>query len=162
MNIYQTILELEEKNRNVYRDLAQKCESNEGIRYILNMLANEQDKHIEVLSSLKGGTCSGIRSTTVFQEARKLFEGLQSDQKTFSCSLDQVQLYRDALDLVNKKLKLYSAMIDETECEPDRKTLSEIIEEERQQVIVLENIILMVSRPESWLEDAEFSHLDEY
>ena len=27
---------------------------------------------------------------------------------------------------------------------------------------VLDNIIRMVERPEQWLEDAEFSHLDEY
>jgi hypothetical protein len=35
-------------------------------------------------------------------------------------------------------------------------------EEEKKQAVVLGNIIEMVRRPETWLEDAEFRHLDEY
>ena len=162
MNFYQTILELEKKTIEVYRDLAQQCGSHVGIRYILTMLADDQEKHVAALSSIREGTCSGVRETAAFQEARKLFEKMQRDREAFSCGIEQVRLYEEALGLVRKKGRLYSEMRDETDCESDKEALMEIAKEEEKQAVVLENIIMMVNRPETWLEDAEFTHLDEY
>jgi len=41
-------------------------------------------------------------------------------------------------------------------------TFKEIADEEKRHYFLLENIIQFVSRPKTWLEDAEFNHLEEY
>lgn len=46
---------------------------------------------------------------------------------------------------------------------PDsKKVLQQIAEEEKQQKVVLENIIEMIERPDNWIENAEFYHFDQY
>lgn len=34
---------------------------------------------------------------------KKLFEEMQKNKETFSCNIDQVRLYKDALKLVSRK-----------------------------------------------------------
>ncbi len=53
-------------------------------------------------------------------------------------------------------------MIDELESETDKKALTRIAEDERKHRFVLEDMIEMVTRPLTWIENAEFIHFDEY
>ena len=53
-------------------------------------------------------------------------------------------------------------MRTQLESEFGQTILKELIAEERKQLNVLDNIIEMVSRPQNWLDNAEFFHLDEY
>lgn len=47
------------------------------------------------------------------------------------------------------------------ECLNKQQTINEL-EEEKKHYFLLDNIIEFVSRPEQWLENAEFYHLEEY
>jgi len=48
------------------------------------------------------------------------------------------------------------------DCAEDNKMIEKLVSEEKKHLLVLENIIEMVNRPNLWIEDAEFNHLDEY
>ena len=43
-----------------------------------------------------------------------------------------------------------------------KRIFQKLAEEEKKHYFLLENIIQFVSRPETWLENAEFYHLEEY
>jgi rubrerythrin len=71
-------------------------------------------------------------------------------------------LYKEARNLVQKKQQFYEEMVDRMGSDENKNLVKHLVEEEKKQAAVLDNIIEMVSRPNTWLENAEFHHLDEY
>lgn len=162
MNFIDTALELEKRAVRIYRDLADRCATDEGIKKILLMLANDQDKHKQAFEKMLESSCGEPMGAQTFSRTKDLFQRMKEDKKTFTCDLDQLDLYRQARDLILKKHSLYTEMADSVDCPGDKEVLRTIADEERRQSIVLDNIIEMVNRPNTWIEDAEFNHLDEY
>ena len=75
-------------------------------------------------------------------------ESLKSIQEKADFSLEDQGLFQE----VKKQLSGIKSGKNTFSCDIDQLKL----------YFVLHNIIQMVERPEGWLEDAEFSHLDEY
>lgn len=162
MDFYEKAFELENAAIRMYRDLSEQCGTNEGIRNILMRLINNHESHFNTLKEMKDKSCGGMESTNAFTQAKSLFEKMQSEKNTFSCDIDQLRLYERARDLIIQKLEFYKGMIGKMDCDDDNKMIEKLVSEEKKHVVVLENIIEMVNRPNLWLEDAEFNHLDEY
>jgi rubrerythrin len=162
MDFIDFALELEKKTIENYRTLAEKCQSNEGVKNILLMLAEDHEKHTKTLKDMPNKVAVEMNETEAFREARELFVSMKKDKTPFSCDIDQVRLYEDARDLVLKKLQFYMDIVEKIEGEENKALVKKMAEEEKKQSIVLDHIIEMVRRPETWLEDAEFHHLDEY
>lgn len=162
MEFFEFALEMERKTIESYRSLAEKCQSNEGVKNILLMQAKDHEKHTKTLVEMRKKSQVKMPDTETFREAKKLFENMQTEKNLFSCDMDQVKLYEDARDLVLKKHRFYLDMIDSMDSEETKRLVRQIAEEEEKQAFVLNNIIEMVRRPQTWLEDAEFHHLEEY
>jgi rubrerythrin len=162
MEFIEFALDMEKKTIESYRTLAEKCQSNEGVKNILIMLAADHENHAKTLERLQIETAVEMEETEAFREARELFTEMQGEKTPFSCDIDQVELYENARDLVLKKHQFYSDIGKSVETEDTKTLINRMAEEEKKQAVVLGNIIEMVRRPETWLEDAEFHHLDEY
>jgi rubrerythrin len=162
MDFFEFALEMEKKTIESYRALAEQCQNNEGVKNILLMLADDHEKHTKTLSDMEDKTAVEMEETEAFRKARVLFADMQKEKDPFSCDIDQVRLYEDARDLVLQKVQLYSDIVEKMETSENKRLVKKMAEEEKKQVVVLENIIEMVRRPQTWLEDAEFHHLDEY
>jgi rubrerythrin len=163
MEFFKFALEMEKKTIENYRTLAERCQSNEGVKNILLMLADDHEKHTKTLITMQNKGHAEMPDTKAFREVHKLFANMQSEKNPFSCDIDQVQLYEDARDLVLKKQQFYLDIVDNMDISQESKALvKQMAEEEWKQAVVLSNIIEMVRRPQTWLEDAEFHHLDEY
>ena len=162
MQFIDFALEMEKKTIESYRALAEKCQSHEGIKNILLMLADDHEKHASTLTEIQNRASVEMDKTEVFREARKVFSDMQENKNPFSCDIDQVRLYEDARKLVLKKQQFYLDVAEKMEREESKALVLKMAEEEKKQAVVLDNIIEMVRRPETWLEDAEFHHLDEY
>ncbi|MGD8537867.1 MAG: ferritin family protein [Candidatus Aminicenantes bacterium] len=162
MEFFEFALEMETKTIESYRTLAEKCQSNEGVKKILLMLAEDHEKHTDTLREMQTSALVEMEETEVFREARRVFSDMQNNKSPFSCDIDQVRLYEDARELVLKKRQFYEDIAAKLETEESRALVAKMAEEEKKQAVVLDNIIEMVRRPETWLEDAEFHHLDEY
>ncbi len=162
MEFFETALEMEKETEQYYRSLAEKCVSNTGIRNILNFLAEDHAKHFSNLELMKNDDCGTMAESTSYEEAKKHFSAIQKERDLFKCDIDQLQLYKKALNLVEKKLNFYMDSIDKLDCPDKQSVLKQIAEEEKHQKNVLENIIEMVEQPNRWVEDAEFYHLDQY
>lgn len=162
MDFFEFALGMENKTIKNYRSLAEKCQSYEGVKNILLMLAEDHKKHKETLLAIERGASVEMEETEAFREARRVFSNMQKDKKPFSCDIDQIKLYEDARDIVLKKLQFYLDVAEKMEKEESKTLIIKMAEEEKKQAVVLDNIIEMVRRPATWLEDAEFHHSDEY
>ena len=82
--------------------------------------------------------------------------------ESFDFDLKQTELYKKAQDIEKKSYEFYTEKANEVTEEYQKEVFLKLADEEKKHYFLLENIIEFVSRPETWLENAEFYHLEEY
>jgi len=162
MKFFETAMDLEKQTEKYYLDLANKCAAKEGLKNILKMLAGDHAQHFTKFMEMRDDSCSEMPATDAFRQTIVYFKQLKEKKETFSCDIEQVNMYKKAKELVQKKSNFYGDSVDKIECPQNKALVEEIIDEEKKHLLVLDNLIELLERPDSWVENAEFFHLDTY
>jgi rubrerythrin len=160
MNIFEFAIEKEKYSEDYYRRLADKT-NNKGLETIFNMLADEEAKHYKIVSDMKEDVAPDLADTTVLSDAKDVFTKMRESAQKFSFDISQTELYKKAQDIEKQSQNFYLEKAKEAE-ETQKEIFLRLAEEEKKHYFLLENIIDFVSRPQTWLENAEWHHLDEY
>jgi len=160
MNIFEYAIQMEKDGETYYRQLAQQT-VNKGLKTILTMLADEEVKHYNAIEKMKT-TESHMVETTILGDAKNVFVQIQESSESFDFEPGQIELYKKAQDIEERSRDFYLEKASQVEEEYQKDILLRLADEEKKHYFLLENIIEFVSRPETWLENAEFSHLEEY
>ncbi len=161
MNIYEFAMQKEEMSENYYRDLANKCES-KGLQRIFTMLADEEHKHYQMVQEMEKKGKPEIGETSVLSDAKKVFERMRDEREQLGCEIEQLELYKDARKFEKESEDYYREKAEEVEDEFQQGFFKKMADEEHKHFMMVENIIQLVQRPERWLENAEWTHLEEY
>ncbi len=153
-------IQLEIEGESFYRDLAAKSGIS-GLKTILNWLADEEVKHRRTFEEMKAGNAVQLTKSTLFGDVKSVFQEM-ADSKEELASIPQPELYRQAQEIETKSRKLYLDKAEETDNPGYKEVFLKIADEEEKHYLLLEKIINFVSRPQTWLEDAEFNQLEEY
>ncbi len=160
MNIFEFAMEKEKYSEDYYRRLAKRT-NNKGLETIFNMLADEEAKHYKIVSDMKEDVAPDLADTTVLSDAKNVFTKMRKSAQKFSFDISQTELYKKAQDIEKQSQNFYLEKAKEAE-ETQKEIFLSLAEEEKKHYFLLENIIDFVSRPQTWLENAEWHHLDEY
>lgn len=160
MNIFDFAMEKEKFSEDYYRQLAAES-GNKGLETIFNMLADEEAKHYKVVSDMKNNTSAAPAETTVLSDAKDVFEKMRESTRNFDFDISQIELYKKAQDIEEQSRDFYLEKAEETE-KPNKEIFLKLADQEKKHFFLLENIIDFVSKPQTWLENAEWYHLDEY
>jgi rubrerythrin len=160
MNIFDFAMEKEKYSEDYYRQLAAKS-NNKGLETVFNMLADEEAKHYKIVSDMKEDIAPDLAETTVLSDAKNVFQKMRESAQNFNFNISQTDLYKKALDIEKQSRDFYLGKADEVE-KTHKEIFLKLADEEKKHYFLLENIIDFVSRPETWLENAEFYHLEEY
>ncbi len=161
MNIFDFAMQMEKEGEAYYRSLAQKS-TTEGIKKILNMLADDEVKHQEILERLKEKSDIAAAETQVLQNAKNIFAEMKDQVIDLDFGESEINLYRKARELEEKSERFYKEKAQEVENIKTKEILLRIAGEENRHIFLIENMIAFLSRPQTWIENAEFYHLDEY
>jgi len=162
MNIYKYAMKMEKGSENYYSELANKTDD-VGLRNILKMLANDEVKHYNIIEQMmKTDVNAELAETYILKNAKNIFIKIKGKDLVFDFDLLQVDFYRKAQEIEEKIYKFYIEMSDKVEIESQRKIFLKLAGEEKKHTFLLENLVEFVSRPETWIENAEFNHLDDY
>lgn len=160
MDIFEYAMQMEKDGEDYYRQAARQID-NKGLESILTMLADEEVKHFNAIQKMK--TEKPLMSdTTILDDAKNVFIQIKESNEEFTANTEQIQLYKKAQDIENKSRDFYLEKADQLEQEHQKQLFLGLAEEEKKHYFLLDNIIEFVSRPQQWLENAEFNHLDEY
>lgn len=160
MDIYEFAMQFEKDGEKYYRDIAESVE-NEGIKKILGILADEEVRHYEILSEMKSRT-PDIGETKTLNSVKNVFQKMKKSGKKLGPGMGQVELYKKAQELEKKSEEFYSQKSDEVKDLSQRALLLKLAEEEKRHFVVLENIIQFVTKPDRYLEDAEFENIEPF
>lgn len=162
MDFFDIAMGIEKEGEDFYKSLAQSCTGNEGIKNIFAMLANDERKHYNLFKKMKENNPVDFQSSDVFDNAKEVFASFRKQFDKVCCDTSQLDLYKKALELEKKSYDYYLEKLDEFTDTVHMGIIRKVANEEKKHVLLLENIIEMVERPESWLENAEFFHREDY
>ncbi len=159
MDIYAYAMEMEQDGERYYREAASQAKS-EGIRNILTMLADAEVRHYETFRRMKDSEAVVVPHLGYLSGIKTIFAEL-SEKKEPMSNGSQVDLYRKAQELEEKTRDFYREQSGAVPAD-QKDVLNRIANEEQKHYDILENLIIMVLRPETWLENAEWYRLEEY
>ena len=155
-------IELKREKESFYRQLAK--ESNSGIRELFSLLAEEEVRHREAIEEMEDSSKAKLIDTTIKKDAKRVFAkmavALGGEEPAFENK--QLQLYDKALKYEEKSEAFYLQQSKETTDSCRQEIFKGIAAQERQHKAVIQAIVDFASKPERWIENAEWSHLEEY
>ncbi|MHC4738875.1 MAG: ferritin family protein [Planctomycetota bacterium] len=160
MTILEYALQMEKDGETYYRKLVQQT-TNKGIQAILTMLADEEVKHYNVIKRMQK-TIPEMTETTILADAKNIFVQIKESAECFDFDIKETGLYKKARDIEERTRKFYLEKANEVESGRQSELFLQLAEQEKKHYFLLENIIEFISRPEQWLENAEFYHLEEF
>ena len=160
MNIYDFAMQMEQDGEAFYRQMADQT-ADVGVQHILNALADDEVKHYAVVKQIKEDAAAPqMDDTVVLASAQNVFARMQG--RSLDTAGPQVEVYRQAQELERKSREFYLEKADEVPQATHKALLLRIAEEENKHYFLLDHMIEFVNRPQTWIEDAEFNHLEEY
>lgn len=159
MKLYDIAIKMEAEGAAYYRDLAKRSPS-EGFRNIFTMLAEDEDRHKATFEAMKANSEIPASTADASIRAARIFREISKDD--FLNEENQLSLYEQALEIELKSIEFYSEQHDLLTDVKQKRALTNIIEEERRHYDLIDDIIVMVERPDRWVEDAEFGLREEY
>jgi rubrerythrin len=160
MDIFNFAIKMEKDGEVFYRQMADQV-NEEGLKNILIMLAEDEVKHAAAIEQIRSRTTE-MANTEILDKAKNIFERMKAFGKEFVFDDDHEALYRKAMEIEQNSIDFYLDRADQVQ-EPRQKALFEqLADEEKKHYRLLGGMADFVNRPKTWLEDAEFFHLEEY
>jgi rubrerythrin len=159
-NIFEYAMQMEKDGEDYYRQLAHKT-NNKGMIIILTMLADEEVKHYNAIEKIKTQKTQ-IGESEILTDAKNVFVQIKESRESFDFDINQTELYQKAQNIEKQSWDFYAEKANEVTEEYQKELFLKLAIEEQKHYILLDNIIEFVSRPEQWLENAEFFHLEDY
>lgn len=160
MDIFKFAMQMESDGEQYYRRLASQA-NDSALASVLNMLADEERKHYDTLERMKDQDTE-MAETTILNNAKNVFAEISRREEKPEAATDQVESYTRAMEIERQSEEFYRQKAVDVRQEYQKGLFLRLAEEEHKHCVLLENIIEFVSRPKTWLENAEFNHLDEY
>ena len=160
MDIFDFAIQMEKNGEAYYRKIAQGAKD-KGMKTIFSLLADEELRHIEVLNQMRT-RCPEPGKTQLLSEVKNIFAEMREKKEHPEIDSSQVDMYKKAQELEEKSKNFYLDKSKEVESAAHKELLLLLAEEEGKHSFILENIIEFVSRPDIWLENAEFVKLEDF
>jgi rubrerythrin len=158
MNVFEFAKKMELEGKRLYEDQLGD-ETNEGLKEILRMLIDQEQRHYEVLDEIeKSGRYRDYKKAS-FRGVRSIFAGMK--KQLAGVPKDHVRFYRKILEIEKRSEEFYRKHASGQKGEV-REILLRLAKEEEGHVVIIENVIEFINKPRTWVEDAEFNHLGEY
>jgi rubrerythrin len=161
MDVFEFAMQKEQYSEQYYRDLAARTNQT-GLRNILTMLADEEAKHYRAVERMRTEAPKQITDTPVLANARDVFEKMRGSAEKFNFDISEADLYRKACDAEEASRKFYLERAEEAEDPAQKEVFRKLAAEEQKHYLIVDSIRSFVARPETFLENAEMYHYEDY
>ncbi len=140
-----------------------QAELNKGnmLYVVFTFLANQERIHADILMRRKDNKRE-VPADNEKLEIKSLFSDLDDFKTEVSVIGKQLDVYRFALEIEEKSIKMYEEMYEKADNEEDKKLLAFLIEQEKAHYEMFNQLETLVRRPEEWIESPEFGLREDY
>ena len=162
MDIYEFAINFEQENQAFYDQFAEKC-SNSPLAKVFKNLADEERKHERIIRQMRDNKELEAVESDILPKAKEAFEAISKDlPENEILPTEQVDIYKKAIALEEKSIEFYTEQAEKADDPEIKAAFERLAEEEKKHERIMDNITEMVNRPNTWLEDAEWYHLEDY
>jgi rubrerythrin len=164
MDIFDYAMKMEEDGRAFYLEQVEKTTVPQ-LKKIWQQLADDELKHYNLFKALRDGEKAQYddrTQTTILKSVKNVFEELKASGQDFSFTPDVEKAWMEAREVEKKSEDFYREKVPEVDSEAKKNALTRIADEEHRHYVTLDNVIQFLQRPQNWLEDAEWNHLEDY
>jgi rubrerythrin len=161
MNLFDFAMKMELDGKALYEKFAGQT-AHVGLKSIFTELAADEQKHFDIVSSLKSGVESSMAETTALNSAKSVFQGLSEDTTLLGGIRKSLDGYYLAMKIEADSVRLYEDMAGKEERIATKMLLQKIAEEEKKHYNIMENLYDLVLAPDIYLAWGEFSNLKEF
>ncbi len=161
MNVFELAKKVELEGEKIYKEGLERT-SNPGLKRILKMLLDAEINHYRIFDAMEHEKKPESVSHFSFDSIKHIFENIRSSPEGLDFNEEEIEVYKKALKFETNTERFYREQAEKT---ADKKLKEEFIlvaEEEKKHKHIVQNLLDFVNRPNEWLENAEFNHLDQY
>lgn len=160
MNVFDFAMNMELDGKAYYEQLAAET-PDVGLKSIFSSLAADEQKHYEIIQSIKAGTTLTMADSTVLEQAKNVFAPLLADKSIAGALKKSLDGYGHARKIEADSVKFYEDMAKK-ESDPDVvQLLLRIANEEKKHFNIMDNLYDYILAPQNFLAWGEFSNLKE-
>lgn len=163
MDVFETAMKMEQDGRKYYLENAEKTDD-PTLKRVLVELADDELKHYNIFKAMRDRQPAEYRQsekTTIFSTMKNVFETMRDEGREISDTDRARTVWETAREVEKKAEAFYRKQADELDDEHHKAILHAIADEEHRHWISLEQVLQFLDRPEQWLEDAEWSKLED-
>jgi rubrerythrin len=160
MDALELAMKIEKEGETFYQELADKA-TNSGFREIFHQLADDEAKHYQLFHSMQH-LPQLLKETTILKNAGNIFKRMIAKDELSNLDTSQIELYQKAMKLEKDSQDFYLAKATEAVDKNQSELFQKIAAEEEKHYFLLHNIYELVLRPQIWVENGEFVHLEDY
>jgi rubrerythrin len=151
MNIFDYAVQMEVDGENFYRKQASR-NKNSKLNKVFMSLAEDEKKHAEIIKEKLAGKDFLLNEANIETDKNVFSDATGLDyEKGFT---NQSDVYEKALEMEEKSINLYKNLL--TKSVDDKDIFEFLIKQEEEHYRIIEEISIMVNRPNEWVESAEF------
>ena len=161
MQLLEFAIQMENEGRQYYLDQAEKNRDN-ALNRIFLLLAEAEKEHEDLLRKRLYKEDYTLNEDGSTSKVKTIFDDLKDYKVNDFRSTTQLDVYRLAVDIEEKSIDLYRKMLEESDNDKDKKLFEFLLKEENQHLILFDELVKMLNRPEEWVEAAEFGLREDY
>lgn len=161
MNDLKFALKMELDGQKYYRQQA-KLNINNELNTVCLMLAEDEKNHARILADSMSKKSYRLINTDVLEKAKNIFEGIGDIKYAGKEKASQLDFYRIAYGKEKQSIDLYTMYLEKSETADEKELFKYLIKQEKQHYAVLDELAMLLSHAEEWVENAEFGIRKEY
>ena len=161
MNILEFAMEMELEGEKYYTQQAEINKDN-SLSTVFTMLAKDEAMHSKVLHNKANKLTCELKQSETLSEAKNIFNSIGAIKNRIKQMPDQLDVYRLGLEKEKQSIALYEKYSSEAADNESKKLFEFLIKQEKEHYAIIDQLILLISRPEEWVESAEFGLRKEY
>ena len=161
MDILSFGMKMELDGKKYYLEQADKLQDLHA-QTILRFLADEEQKHYDFIKNYKEGS-RDLPESHLVRDVKNVFEQMIANNQTFVTEKSTMfDVLNKGLEMEDKSIEFYNERAAESNTPDDRDIFIFLKKQEEKHYSLLSSLIEFYEQPHHWLENAEFTHLDDY
>lgn len=161
MNVFEFAIKMENDAEKLYAEQAELNKDN-NLGVVFGMLAKDEGKHAEILQKKFADLPFELDQDETLTTEKNVFDGTESFKNELTERTDQLDAYRGALEKEKESVALYEELLGKASDDKEKLLFEYLIKQEQRHRNILEDLVVLVSRPIEWVEDAEFGEREKY
>lgn len=161
MNVLEFAIKMELEGEKYYNEQAEINKDN-SLSTVFVMLAKEENRHSQILKNKANKLPCDLQQSETLSEAKNVFNTIGANKEEIMHLPNQLGVYRLALEKEKESITLYRKYLSEATDDDSKKIFEYLIKQEEDHYTIIEQLVALLSRPEEWVESAEFGVREEY